>query len=125
MLTLDGDTLVATPTPTSTIPGRNPHRQHPGLAADITWTPDHAGLSVESGGQTVVSVVRDNDELTVAVGEKAWAFPYSGDVRVIFDGPVLEIASGAGLFAAPITPNGTTLTVRGGNSEIAGHALGR
>lgn len=126
VLTLDGDTLVATPHPDlDKYRAGTPTGNIPGLAADITWTPDHAGLSVESGGQTVVSVVRDNDELTVAVGEKAWAFPYSGDVRVIFDGPVLEIASGAGLFAAPITPNGTTLTVRGGNSEIAGHALGR
>ena len=82
-------------------------------------------MSIESGGQTVVSVVRDNDELTVTVGDKAWTFPYSGDVRVIVDGPVLEIASAAGLFAAPITPHGTTLTVRGSNAETAGHALSR
>ena len=82
-------------------------------------------MSVESGGQTVVALTRENDELTVAVGDKAWTFPYAGDVRIILDGPVLEIASAAGLFAAPITPNGTTLTVRGSNSETAGHALSR
>jgi beta-fructofuranosidase len=126
VLTLVGDSLVATPhpdldkyrtgAPTGHITGR---------AAEVTWTPDDTGMSVESGGQTVVSVVRDNDELTVAVGAQTWTLPYSGDVRIILDGPVLEITSAAGLFAAPIAPNGTTLTVRGSNSETAGHALSR
>jgi beta-fructofuranosidase len=126
VLTIDGDTLVASPHPDlDKYRTGTPTSHVAGLAAEITWTPDDAGMSIDSGGQRVVSLTRSSDELIVAVGAQAWTFPYSGDVRIILDGPVLEIASAVGLFAAPITPNGTTLTVRGSSSETAGHALTR
>ncbi|GAA1963781.1 glycoside hydrolase family 32 protein [Microbacterium deminutum] len=126
LLTLEGDTLIAVPHPDlDKYRTGTPTRDIAGLAADITWTPDESGLTIESAGVTVVALVRKNDELTAAAGDKTWTLPFSSDVRIILDGPVLEIASAGGLFAAPITPQGAGLTMRGSNSEIAGHALNR
>jgi len=127
LLTLDGDTLVASPHPDlDKYRTRVPAGHVAGLAADLTWTPDDAGLSIESGGQAVVSLTRENDTVvTVTVGENEWQLPYSADVRLILDGPVLEVSSTGGLFGSPISPQGTTLTLRGTDSETSGHALSR
>ena len=88
-LTLDGDTLIATPHPdleqyrTGATTG-----DVAGLAADVTWTPDEAGLSIESGGQALVSLTRENDAVvTVGVGANEWQLPYSGKVRIILEVP--------------------------------------
>ena len=126
-LSLDGDPLVATPHPDlDKYRTRAPAGYVAGLAADLTWTPDDAGLSIKSGGHAVVSLSRGNDTaVTVTVGENDWQLPYSGDVRLILDGPVLEVSSTGGLFGSPISPQGTTLTLRGTDVETSGHALSR
>lgn len=126
VLTLVGDILVATPHPdiekyrqeasTSTIDG---------LAADVTWSPDASGITIESGGQAVVSLARENDQVTITVGDSTSTIPYSGELRIILDGPVLEVASTAGLFGSPISPQGVTLALDSTDSETACHALSR
>ena len=55
--------------------------------------------------------------LTVAVGDKAWTIPYSGDVRIILDGPVLEVASAA-------RPVRQLHRPAGHHPDRAGHQLG-
>lgn len=126
LLTLDGDTLVASPHPDlDNYRTGTPTGHITGLAADVRWTPDDAGLSIESGGQTVVALVLENDQVKIAVDDREWWLPYSGDVRLILDGPVLEVASAGGLFGSPIDPQGTSLSARGTNSATAGHALSR
>ena len=126
VLTLDGDTLIASPHPDlDKYRTGSPAVIVDGLAADMTWAPDGAGLTIESGDRTVVSLVRENDEMTIAVGDSEWRLPFSGDVRIILDGPVLEVASARGLFGSRIDPQGATLTLRSTNSEISGHGLSR
>ena len=61
-------------------------------------------------------------ELTVRIGDAVHAFPAAGEVRVIVDGPALEVRSRAGLFGAPIAPRGDTLTVTAGDgSDVTVH----
>jgi beta-fructofuranosidase len=126
VLTLDGDILVATPHPDiDKYRQQESTRTVDGLAADVTWSPDAAGIAFESGGKAVVSLARENDEVIVAVGDQSWKTPYSGNIRIILDGPVLEVASAAGLFGSSIAPQGDTLTLQPTNSETACHALSR
>lgn len=86
-----------------------------GLAADITWAPDSGDLTVSSGDQVVVSLAATADGLRVTTAGIEAMVPVSGDVRVILDGPVLEISSAGGLFGAAIAAAGDALTV-----EVAG-----
>jgi hypothetical protein len=44
----------------------------------------------------------DDAALQVEIGDKTWQMPSSGHVRVIFDGPIIELFSTAGIFSAPI-----------------------
>ena len=98
-LSLDGDRLIATPHPD--VAG---HRRPAtgsgtvsGLAADITWSDaDGGSLTIESGAAVAVTISRDGETLRVrSAGSEATA-PVSGDVRVLIDGPVLEVSSAAG-----------------------------
>ncbi|MCC4907687.1 glycoside hydrolase family 32 protein [Microbacterium sp. cx-59] len=126
LLTLDGDTLVASPHPDlENYRTGAPAGDFSGLAAEMSWSPDDAGLSIESGGQLVVSMGRENDELTIAIDDREWKVPYSGEVRIIVDGPVLEVSSARGLFGSAISPQGLGLTVRSADSKTSGHALSR
>ncbi|MDN3497044.1 glycoside hydrolase family 32 protein [Planococcus sp. APC 4015] len=124
LLTIEEDVLVTRPHP-DIERYRSPGSV--GLAADITWTPDTAGLTITSGGGTVASLeLTGPEELTLRIGEAEHSFPVSGDVRVIVDGPVLEVASRSGLFGAAVTPRGEELLVQVGDaSESTVHPLAR
>lgn len=124
ILSIEGDVLVATPHP-DIEQYREPGAT--GLAADITWTPDAAGLRLTSGGEDAATLeLSGAGELTVRIGDAVHAFPAAGEVRVIVDGPVLEVGSRGGLFGAPIAPRGDTLTVTAGDdSDVTVHPLAR
>lgn len=111
-LRLDGDVLIASPasglsgyrrtaTPGTTI----------GLTADAVWNPG-TRFQLASAKSTVARIdVRDH-VLSLAVGEKTWRMPYvAGPVRVIVDGPIIEVSSRAGVLAAAIRPGGESLSV--------------
>ena len=83
-----------------------------GLAADIAWSPDSGELTVTSGGQVVMSLAAVTDGVRVTVGDVDAVVPVSGEVRVILDGPSLEISSAGGLFGAAIAPAGDELAVQ-------------
>lgn len=81
-----------------------------GLAADIAWAPGAGELTVTSGGRSVVSLaVTAGGDLRVTTADTESVVPVSGGVRVILDGPILEVSSSAGLVAAAIAPSGDDL----------------
>ncbi|WUJ75490.1 glycoside hydrolase family 32 protein [Kribbella soli] len=106
VLHLDGDQLVATPHP-----GLDVHRRPPsqGLAADASWT--GTDLEISSGDQPVATITATT-ELTLRVGDASWSMPHDGGpVRIILDGPIIELATGQGLMAAAIAPTADELTI--------------
>jgi beta-fructofuranosidase len=113
-LSIHGDRLIATPHPDV---ARHRHRPAPagivsGLAADITWSgADSGNLTIESGSMVAVTISRDGDTLRVRNASSEATAPVSGDVRILIDGPVLEVSSAAGLFGAAIRPAGENLAV--------------
>ncbi|MET0782265.1 MAG: glycoside hydrolase family 32 protein [Microbacterium sp.] len=99
--------------------------QMDGLAADITWTPEPGELTVTSGGQLVVSLAATaGGHLRVTTADTDSVVPVSGDVRLILDGPVVEISSASGLLGAAVAPSGDDLVVTvGGEPRAIAHAL--
>jgi beta-fructofuranosidase len=113
-LSLAGDRLIATPHPDVARHRRGEAGSGAvaGLAADITWSASDGGsLIIESGAEVAVTISQEGETLRVrSPGTEATA-PVSGPVRVLIDGPVLEVSSAAGLFGAAIRPAGGDLTV--------------
>lgn len=82
-----------------------------GLAADIEWMPGRA-LMIDSGGAEVARLSTDGGELCLHTGGESWSMPYAGGpVRVIVDGPVLEVSGRSGLIGAAVAPQGESLRV--------------
>jgi beta-fructofuranosidase len=119
-LRLAGDLLVAEPHPGLTDLARPvSQRGHvTGLAADARWTGSR--LDVASGGSTLVALARSDRGLLIEVGDAEHAIPASaGSVRLLVDGPIIEISTEAGIFAAAITPLGGDLEFAGdGDLEL-------
>lgn len=78
-----------------------------GNAADILW-PEHAAstLQIQAHGRLALSTDRAADELRIHLGEVEYRLPWAGDIRLVVDGPILEVSSAAGVFAAPMSPIG-------------------
>ena len=76
-----------------------------GRAADILW-PERVDTAVQvvQQGDTVLEITRDRELLHIRIGEHSSRVPWVGDVRIVLDGPIVEVCSRAGVFAAPITP---------------------
>ena len=132
LLTLDGDTLVATPHPDLA----KYHRTRiedgrlEGLAGDLTWQPnDGDELRISSGGRLTATLNTEGDALRVQVGDESWEVPRGeydlGEIRVILDGPVLEVSSAAGLCGAAIEPAGGHFVIEGVSGRVHGSALSR
>jgi beta-fructofuranosidase len=104
--------LVATPHPDVAAHrvSRNADASVEGLGADVLWNHDGV-LSVQSGAKDVVTLDRVDQRLTVRVGEASTTLPVSGEIRLLVDGPILEISSASGIFGAQIEPEGDDLTV--------------
>ncbi|MFB3978286.1 glycoside hydrolase family 32 protein [Microbacterium proteolyticum] len=82
-----------------------------GLAADVVWSDADGSLTFASGGGPIATVERRTGEAAVRVGDREWTVPASGPLRVIVDGPVLELSSPAGVFTAALTPAGGDLRI--------------
>lgn len=125
VLTLTGDVLVATPHP-DIEKYRTPVRDGyvSGLAADIMWGESTRTMSVSSEGEPVVFLERIDRGLRVLIHETETVVPLRGNVRVVIDGPVLEISSGDGIFGAAVRPRGTDLRIDTDDPVII-HALSR
>lgn len=122
LLTVTGERIVATPHPDVVAHrGRvSPDGRVAGLAADVVWTPVGAArLEVFSGGLPVVAIGVDADTLEVAVPDGVSdTLPVEGEVRVVLDGPVLEVSSAAGLYGAVIAPTGADLEFRATSGDV-------
>lgn len=93
---------------------------------DIEWHVDDGGSSglrvTAVDGVEVVRLDAADGELTVTTGEGSWAMPLgTGSVRVVLDGPVLEVFGDRGVCAVPAMSHGpvtsqgpVSVTHRGG-----------
>ena len=90
----------------------HPMRWPAGAAVEVEWSPPEdlsSGLTVLDGDDTTLVEIRATDgTLTlIAAGDPAPAstMPWpGGTVRLLLDGPVLEIFCGGALMAAPLNP---------------------
>jgi beta-fructofuranosidase len=111
-LRLDGDVLIASPASGLDAYRRpaTPERTK-GLAVDAVWASGSRANLVSAGSVVATIEVRD-ESVQLSVDERAWQMPYAGGpLRIIADGPILEVSSRAGVVAAPIRPSGDSLTV--------------
>lgn len=123
-LELDGRTVRSTPHPHLDA-YRSPSPAGPddlAYAADIEWTPaGNAPLVFHTEHGTPALEVRAGaGELTVApaVTGSGWSMPWApGPVRLVLDGPVLEVFTASGVMAVPVAAVGSPLRpVCGGGS---------
>ncbi|RZI85265.1 MAG: glycoside hydrolase family 32 protein [Microbacterium sp.] len=82
-----------------------------GLVADIEWSAPDGALDIRSGGQPLVTITRDGDEVSVDTSGEAVRVPVAGPVRIIVDGPILEVCSDGGIYACAVSPAGQDLAV--------------
>lgn len=81
-------------------------------AVDVDW--QGAGeLTISSRGRVFVRLRRQGQAVSVIADATIGEVPVAGAVRVILDGPILEICSEGGLFGAPRTTECTEVTVDG------------
>jgi beta-fructofuranosidase len=74
-----------------------------GLAADAIWTPGRS-LVVHSGAVEAAALAVDNAILTLQVGPESWRMPYvGGPIRLVVDGPTIEVSSRCGLIGGPLS----------------------
>ncbi len=122
LLSVVDDAVVATPHPDV-----DAHRRGqvldghlPALTADVQWPGSHGVVEVSSGGKAVATLSRKGTDLIVSIDGVDASVPVAGPVRVVIDGPVLEVASTAGVYAAAVAPAGPDLRVRsrGGHVDV-------
>ena len=74
--------------------------------ADVDWdlSPGQlATLSVSSTDATpMLTMISNDDDLQIKIADTSWTMPLSPRVRLVFDGPVVEVFGNAGVFAAAI-----------------------
>lgn len=108
LLDVEDGELVASPHP-DVAKHRGPAAE-PGLvdavAADIEWRGGEGGvLVIEAGASLLATVRQDGPDTVIEVpGVETTCLPVAGDVRVILDGPVLEVAAAGKLFGTAIAP---------------------
>ncbi|MCL3861079.1 glycoside hydrolase family 32 protein [Actinotalea sp. K2] len=136
-LSLAGDRVVAEPHPALVAARVGEPVESSGGTLEIGWVSDLewrlTGPSVqavlvvtgaESGREELRLTVSDG-ELTATVAANSWTMPLTDrDVRVLVDGPVVEIFATTGVMALPVPSEGrlrvVTLT---GESHLTAHAL--
>lgn len=113
LLTVNNGRLVASPHPDldarrtkELADGTVPH-----LAADIEWAADAGSLDISSGSLTLASFTRNGDQMVFTTPSSEDTFPAAENVRIVVDGPILEVSSSAGLFATVVAPQGSSLKV--------------
>lgn len=113
-LSLDGDVLVAAPHEGLLAYRRERADGHgPGMASDSEWSAG-SELTIASAGSTLARITTSSSILTLTVDSDAWELPYDGaPVRILVDGPALEVSTRLGVIAAGIDPVGPGLELAG------------
>lgn len=126
LLSLDGDALTLEPHP-DLLRHRRP-QSGPAVdapAVDIEWSPSEGdALTIDGTAGALVALRIDGDEVQVETAVQTSRMPLAGVVRIIIDGPVLEVTTGLGVFGALVAP-GSRLTVGGDLDGASIHPLVR
>lgn len=95
-----------------------------GSAYDILWPASSDDfLELRQGPTAVLTLERTPTHLAVGAQGKKYSIPWEDDIRIIVDGPVVEICLRSGVFAAPMTaPEGSWALV-GADARV--HRLAR
>lgn len=129
VLRLAGDEVVATPHPALDALREGPAVLEVGAAVAVPvrydvewWAPAGAECRIARGRarEATARLTRGGDAIAVTVGERTWRLPSpDGAVRVVVDGPVLEVFTSAGVLAAPLPPaESAVLTVSAGGGRV-------
>jgi hypothetical protein len=91
----------------------------------VEWeiVPDQpASLNVLSAdGASVVRIFTGDVGLQIEIENKVWQMPSAGHIRLVLDGPILELFGSIGVFSAPIPRGGArTISVTGSGCSIYG-----
>jgi len=88
-----------------------------GAVVDIEWQPDAGGGRLVLASHHVESAVVAAEDGLISLdrpGHKSWQMPWTGGpLRVVVDGPVIEISSLDGLLGGPIDPIDRVFVVAG------------
>ena len=116
VLRIEGGRLVAAPHPDlgDHVGDVVADGELPGVAGDVRWMPqpgdrctvalDDIALVELRAGEAAVAVSFDGED---------WEVPTAGDVRLLLDGPVLELSSAAGVFGLALNATGRRFGVSG------------
>lgn len=124
LLRLEGDHLVADPHPDIERYHQPAGTESPSAAAqavDITWSPTPGDeIKISRGLQPVASIRRTHTDFWIHVGDAVWMIPPSDDLRIIIDGPVLELATAGANFGTAIhtLPGELSITTCGPAPQI-------
>ncbi len=130
VLSVEAGRLVATPHPgLADRRGRSPEPD-PDLAAgpvDLEWSPHPDGDRLELVAGSGASTCLEVDHGTVTLrrpGREDWAMPWSGgDLRVLVDGPVVEVASADGVLGGAVEPPRRLVAGRGRGGRWLSHRI--
>jgi beta-fructofuranosidase len=121
LLSVNGERLVAQPHPTVTAarpdePGRAAQGALTGVV-DLEWEPAPDGdrlVLLSSGTPTTTIAVASGSVTLDRPGHAPWTMPHTGGpLRVLVDGPVLEVSTRDGLLGGAISPAEEIRPVRG------------
>jgi hypothetical protein len=126
LLALRDDELALEPHPDlERYRSEEPGMDAAGPAADIVWDArPGAHLSVSgAGGELVGLTMTDAERLIKTAGESS-RLPAGGDVRIMVDGPIHEVATARGVYAAHL-PASNGLSLSGDVENARLHPLER
>jgi hypothetical protein len=115
LVRLEGDHLVADPHPDIERYHQPAGSETPPVdaqAVDITWSPTPGDeVAISRGSQPVASVRLGQADIRIHVGESVWTIPSSDNLRIIIDGPALEIATAGANFGTAIPTHAGELSI--------------
>lgn len=113
LLGLDGDDLVLAPHPDlERYRSDSTGTDVVGPAADIVWAVrPGVQLSIVAADGEIVSLRMTGEALLVETAAETSALPLGGDVRIVLDGPIVEVSTQRGVYGAQIPAlHGFTVT---------------
>lgn len=118
VLVVDAGRLVAAPHPdVAAVRGAELAPGETAAAFDLEWLPSPTGdrlVLASSSAKTVCVSAADGMVSLERPGQETWAMPWSGaPLRVLVDGPTIEISSVDGILGGPIEPASTWQPVTG------------
>lgn len=125
LLALQGDDLVLSPHPDIERYRADAATDVVGSAADIAWTAA-AGteLTIVTAAGAIVSLRAAEDALAVETDAETSSLPPGGEVRIVIDGPIVEVSNARGVFGAQVPPS-RGFVLAGDVDGVRAHSLVR